>query len=563
MKLLTKLTPFLLILVILASSGTQAFAAEIELAGTSANSDVSLLASDFEISGTKLESEVELPSFYSSKELGFTTPVRNQIYNTCWAYSAMATFESALLKKGITTPHFAPMNMNHWGTLRQDNTGWNRNYTSGGYSYISLGYLSSWQGPLLESEYPETTSIANYSTLTNSSTKQAVANGIIYLDSGDIETVKTAVYEYGAAVGNYHVNEAYYNPTNNAYFCNYEGLVTSQLNGHAISIVGWDDNFSKDNFNENAQPENNGAWLCKNSWGINWGDHGYYWISYEDYYLFDTRFGHSYTYNDVELYNNTKTLYQNEIDGATYEFEYISNYDMLTYINVFDKDENYDTIDKINFETISEGAIYNIHSVPIKADGTIECDINKWKILASGIIPYCGYHSIDVEDFKVDGEKFAIGIELTRLNGSKNSIGVGEWLTSGGNMIFTPQSKHGQSYLLYGHGHLIDVMDFYKDYLGDEIGGTFVIKAVAKETEKEYSLGDVDLDGSISVMDATVIQMAIAQKTTITEQQQALADTDKDGNVSIMDATVIQQKVAGLIAGFGDSDIFEEFEEFE
>ena len=36
--------------------------------------------------------------------------------------------------------------------------------------------------------------------------------------------------------------------------------------GHAVMIVGWNDNFSKDNF-EGLKPSNDGAWLIRNSWG--------------------------------------------------------------------------------------------------------------------------------------------------------------------------------------------------------------------------------------------------------------------------------------------------------
>ncbi len=554
MKVFTKVFSFIIASIITLSAISSASAAEIDITNTKADGDISAIAANLDITGTKLESDTELPSYYSSRDLGYTTDIRDQIYNTCWAYSSSSTLESVLMKAGYAISQFAPMHMNHWGTLREDGTGWSRTYSGGGYSYIALGYLTSWQGPRLESDYPEYTDIADFDTASQNAQKKFATNGVIYLDTGDIETVKTAVYTYGAAVGNYHVDTTYYNARYDAYYCNLEGLTTAQLNGHAISIVGWDDNFPKERFSSIAIPENDGAWLCKNSWGEYWGDDGYYWISYEDEYLFDTRFGHSYTFNDVQVYDNSSSLYQNEVDGATYEFEYISNLETVTYINVFDKDENYDTIDKVNFETVSQGALYNIYSIPLERDGTPKHEKAKWDPVASGIVPYQGYLSIDVEDFKINSDRFAIGVELTKNKGSKNSIGVSEWLTSGGNRIFTPQSKAGQSYIFYGYNNEIDLMDFYKDYLQDDIGGTFVIKAVAKETEKTYSIGDVDMDGSVSILDATLVQMSLADIVTISDKQKSLSDMDKDGIVTIMDATYIQLKVAGKYIENSDDD---------
>ena len=48
---------------------------------------------------------------------------------------------------------------------------------------------------------------------------------------------------------------------------------------HVATIVGWDDDFPADCFKTPASQ--NGAWLVQNSFGINWGNCGYYFVSYD------------------------------------------------------------------------------------------------------------------------------------------------------------------------------------------------------------------------------------------------------------------------------------------
>lgn len=607
MKVFPKVISVVLTLVLLVVTAVSVSAAQVDLAPTGAHYGGSLLAADFDISGTTLESNRTLPSSYSSKDSGYVTPVRTQLYNTCWAYSSSATLETTLMKKGVAVSSFSPMHMNHWGTTRSDGSGWLRDYNEGGYAYISMGYFTSWQGPRLESDYPEDSFIEDFSQLDRNAPVTYAVDGIVYLDGSDIETVKTAVYEYGAVVGNYHVNDSYYDRDNYAYYCNTPNLATSQLSGHAISIVGWDDNFSKENFSIDAQPENDGAWLCKNSWGKYWGDRGYYWISYEDYYLFDSRFGSSYAFCDVEPYSNfenKKMLYQNEIYGATYEFEYIGNFDTLTYINVFDTNDDYRELDKINFESTSQGAKYSLYLIPLSNSGNPTTNVNRWTLLYDGTIDYKGYHSIDIENREITTDKFAIGVEITKTNGSNNGIGVCEWLSTGGELVFNPAAERGECYINMD-GYMMEALDFYKDYLSDDVGGTFVIKAVALnstpaptepptqaptdpptepptepptdapttpptdapteaptnapsdpvteeptyvppvEPTQALLIGDLDGDNAISIMDATYIQRYLASLCSFSDRQLMVADFDWDLNITIMDATAIQKYLAG------------------
>lgn len=64
------------------------------------------------------------------------------------------------------------------------------------------------------------------------------------------------------------------------------------------------------------------------------------------------------------------------------------------------------------------------------------------------------------------------------------------------------------------------------------------------------TIGDVDGDGDVSVLDATSIQMHVASIEFIDSKKATTADTDKDGNISIMDATQIQLYIAKIITEF-------------
>lgn len=449
-----------------------------------------------------------LPSSYSSRDLGYTTPVRQQSSNICWAFSSLASLETLLLKSGERVEHLSPEHMNIWGSMESDGTGWQREdlINDGGYSYIPMGYLTSWSGPLNESDFPVGTDKSKYEAANSLYSPRYGVTDIMYVTrETPIETIKSYIMDNGAVVANFNADTVkYMNASSDAFYCSDSSISTKSLYGHAVSIVGWDDNYAKENFSTSSSgdtPNNNGAWLIKNSWGtyIN-SNGGYFWISYEDAWIFHSIFGPSFTIAGYEKLDDSKKIYQNEVYGATTQFPYLTDEDFyptdaVTYINVFDFDTDFPVLDKVVFESTSFDADYTVYYIPVFS-GKPTQEKSLWKKLATGTVDYTGYISVDTNDFNLPEGKGAIGITLdnTRTyNENKdkadyeyipNSIGVCEWLAYGGGYYFTNHGEYGESFIMYsefGQTSFYDLMDFYDEYLNDSMGGTFVIKAITSD----------------------------------------------------------------------------------
>ena len=84
--------------------------------------------------------------------------------------------------------------------------------------------------------------------------------------------MKQTISNYGGIFAGVHgaqlMSDAYNNSTG-AIYCDPNDVENSYTMNHAVVIIGWDDNYSKDNFNEAHRPSSNGAWIVKNSWETN------------------------------------------------------------------------------------------------------------------------------------------------------------------------------------------------------------------------------------------------------------------------------------------------------
>ena len=261
---------------------------------------------------------VVIPSRYNLVDDGFVTPIKDQQDGgNCWAFAAIAALESCLLKASGTTYDLSEGNMKNLIALFSD-YGWSIiEPNEGGNDEMSTDYLVSWLGPINESS-EGSDDINHLSAVLNSVVH---VQNVLYLKRNsftDNDAIKEAILKYGA------VGTSLYMIGNNQ--C-YKGDANPN---HAVTIVGWDDNYSRNNFN--SRPEGDGAWIVKNSWGANWGNNGYFYVSY-----YDTKFAEigkyaSFTFilNDTLKFDKN---YQYDIGGKTDYLFHRAN--TIWYKNIF------------------------------------------------------------------------------------------------------------------------------------------------------------------------------------------------------------------------------------
>ena len=379
------------------------------------------------------------PARYDARDNGWVTSVKNQgNYESCWSFSSLSAIETNLIKNGradasldLSENQFAYFFYNRQPdklgyTVGDYNTTSRGNYLSAGGTLQGTGLaLATWAGVTTEARSP-------YMTIPDASLCYAadysVRNVYLYNYSitnlaGSVSMIKQAILDHGAVACGINMIAQYYNPTNYSYNCQTAG------GNHAIAIVGWDDSYSKDNFN--AKPASDGAWIVKNSYGPEFGDQGYFYVSYEDRtltefiafeavtaaeqfdnnYQYDGTANPAYSYNKGEWYANV--FQAKGANGFNEELKAVGVYTLTTNCNY--EVEVYTGLTDVSKPTSGT----KVYDVPV-----------------TGTLTDAGYQTITLPSAVslTAGESFAVLVRLKDSYGANAYIGAdstyqNDWIT--------------------------------------------------------------------------------------------------------------------------------------
>ena len=410
----------------------------------------------------------EISDTFTISEKSRITAVKNQSsYNLCYVFAGIGAMESSVLSKydvtaedlNLSELQTAYYNLHRdeksnpkgteGDTVDSGDASKNEKWWSlgGNDTYLALS-LMRWVGATDEETAP-------YTDLLSGNLSDQLLNGELstsqnryvlrnweYVAGSNTEAIKQKILEYGSGVC-----WVYYDQTHNANYdtehdamYNANASVSNQSN-HEGLIVGWDDNYPKENFrSDKSQPKNDGAFLVRNSWGDSTNRSGYYWLSYEDFFL-------QHYKNSGKTYNNNVYFYDmisvDEAETINHQYDggmwngYLSNYNYTA-----DDSQLMTESVKTNFAVGETASMANVFTADVSEElksvavytmnAGLKCHISIYKdvkddptdgtLVAEAetdtTIPYAGYHTIELSSAVTlkAGEKFSVVVTLSRAN---------------------------------------------------------------------------------------------------------------------------------------------------
>lgn len=522
---------------------------------------------------------VSYPAKFDPRPAG-VSGARHQYLGSCWAYSALAAAESNLIKKGYTDSSIDLSEfqliyfMNHenidpLGNYTKDTKDSGKTMTElfnqGGSPKAAVSFLSKWTGPVLESQAPVIrTALPGGGWVDEEDQMNAVVlgqelcadssqwhfKGAKYCDYDvdHIDNIKELITNYGGVSMCYYDDGKHY-----SYTCPGEGedanyyFAYKAAANHAVEIVGWDDNYSKENFKHAGTeklPEADGAWLVKNSWAEvripdpyvyneAYKSSGYFWLSYYDKTIceiiavdYDSKdtYANMYAYdggNMVNLSGNKGTHFLNIYEAKAYGTGSVEKIDgVMTYL------------------AANMPYTLTIYTNPVVENGKLHYSGKSKPVTGSS--DYQGFYTIDLKDQNIyipDGQTYGICIETAKAKTDEGASPVG----NGGYY-----QEPGQTYTGYSLNDLADNTDLPCDKIGapclrgltNKASGIVLSESVSLETN---SLSLKEGKTATVVVDEVLPENTTNKTCSFSSTDESVATVDETGKVTAV--------------GYGECDI--------
>lgn len=399
----------------------------------------------------------ELPLYFDLRDYNGSnqvTSIKNQDGGTCWAYSVIGSIESNLLFSGIwensgemEEPNLAEYHMDWWNGF---NTHYNADQVSStvtgrevhnGASFaMATAYISRFGGVVRDIDAqsyskPPKIDDANYKKFY----PRHIEKYYIGENLENIDSIKHKLMNQGGLSIAYAYDESFLE--NNIH---YQPAEDEMLVNHCVLIIGWNDTIV-------TQADEPGAWIVKNSWGDDWGNNGYFYISY-----YDKQVGHNIEYStvsfkDVELfkYNN---IYYHDYHGFR---DTLKNTNET--FNAFTATAN-ETLSAVSFHTSSNNVDFEIIIYDDFSNNILSNPLST----ITGNFYHIGYHTVDLATTVnlEKGDDFYIYLKLSDGKQAYDCTSdAAIFIPELSNIIVSSYAERDQSFY-YHNGQWADLYDY-------------------------------------------------------------------------------------------------------